>query len=241
MSDTTFVPGTPIVSTWLNDINDVAYDIIGNGTDVPVTKAEARDNLGLEIGVDIPSTTGTGASGTWAINVTGTAASPPAASTTVSGIIELATTAEAQTATDTTRALVPSTLKDAQIQLATQVNLSNQTSVDFTGIPSWAKRVTLLLLEISTNGTSNYLFQLGDSGGIEATSYMASGVLLTSAAAITGNTYSTGFGFPSAGAGNVISGAIVFEKFSGNNWICHGNLGFTGSPSAGVVGGRKTL
>lgn len=34
----------------------------------------ARDNLGLEIGVDIPATNGTGATGTWAIDVSGNAA-----------------------------------------------------------------------------------------------------------------------------------------------------------------------
>jgi hypothetical protein len=38
------------------------------------TASAARDNLGLEIGVDIPSLTGTGASGTWGIDITGDAA-----------------------------------------------------------------------------------------------------------------------------------------------------------------------
>jgi|694.fasta_scaffold99598_2 hypothetical protein len=37
------------------------------------TAATARTNLGLEIGTDVPSPTGTGASGTWNINVTGNA------------------------------------------------------------------------------------------------------------------------------------------------------------------------
>lgn len=39
------------------------------------TASAARINLGLEIGTDIPSPTGTGASGTWAIDITGTAPS----------------------------------------------------------------------------------------------------------------------------------------------------------------------
>ncbi|NDD26548.1 MAG: hypothetical protein EB103_06790, partial [Actinobacteria bacterium] len=34
----------------------------------------ARTNLGLAIGTNVPSPTGTGASGTWAINITGNAA-----------------------------------------------------------------------------------------------------------------------------------------------------------------------
>jgi len=37
------------------------------------TASAARDNLGLEIGVDIPSLAGTGATGTWPINITGNA------------------------------------------------------------------------------------------------------------------------------------------------------------------------
>lgn len=37
------------------------------------TASAARTNLGLAIGTDVPSPTGTGASGTWAINVTGNA------------------------------------------------------------------------------------------------------------------------------------------------------------------------
>lgn len=50
------------------------------------TASAARTNLGLAIGTDVPSPTGTGASGTWAINVTGnagTAASLVAANFTV--------------------------------------------------------------------------------------------------------------------------------------------------------------
>ena len=37
------------------------------------TASAARTNLGLAIGTDVPSPTGTGASGTWSINVTGNA------------------------------------------------------------------------------------------------------------------------------------------------------------------------
>lgn len=37
------------------------------------TASAARTNLGLQIGTDIPSLTGTGASGTWGINITGSA------------------------------------------------------------------------------------------------------------------------------------------------------------------------
>jgi hypothetical protein len=47
MSNTTFVDQTTVVEAeWLNDVNDTVYDILGNGTIIPATKAAARTNLG---------------------------------------------------------------------------------------------------------------------------------------------------------------------------------------------------
>lgn len=52
------------------------------------TASAARTNLGLVIGTDVPSPTGTGASGTWSINVTGNAGSASALGTTNFSIVE---------------------------------------------------------------------------------------------------------------------------------------------------------
>ena len=53
------------------------------------TASAARTNLGLAIGTDVPSPTGTGASGTWNIDVTGNAAgSAGSLATTNFSIIE---------------------------------------------------------------------------------------------------------------------------------------------------------
>lgn len=46
MADTTFVSGTVIASTWLNDINDAVYSGIGAGGVAPTTAAAVRTNLG---------------------------------------------------------------------------------------------------------------------------------------------------------------------------------------------------
>jgi hypothetical protein len=46
------------------------------------------------------------------------------------------------------------------------------TFVDFTNIPSWVKRITLMFDGVSTNSTSPIQVQIGDSGGIETSGYL---------------------------------------------------------------------
>lgn len=49
------------------------------------------------------------------------------------------------------------------------------TSVDFTGIPSWVKKITVVFSAVSTNGSSQLQVQLGDAGGVETTGYASAG------------------------------------------------------------------
>lgn len=49
MANTTFVDqSTVIVASWLNDVNGVIYNILGNGTIVPATRNDLKTNLGLQ-------------------------------------------------------------------------------------------------------------------------------------------------------------------------------------------------
>jgi len=62
----------------------------------------------------------------------------------------------------------------AQMQRITQgtaVASTSGTSIDYTGLPAWVKKITVMFAGVSTNGTSNFMVQLGTSGGIQATGY----------------------------------------------------------------------
>lgn len=115
------------------------------------------------------------------------------------------------------------------------------TIVDFTSIPSWAKRVTVMLDGVSTSGTSPLLFQLGDSGGVEGTGYTGVSSAIYGA---TPTTISSTGGFPVNVnlASNVTSGAVVFTLLSGSTWTASGILsGVVNSAQTAFVSGVKAL
>ena len=118
------------------------------------------------------------------------------------------------------------------------------TSKDFTGIPSWAKRITIMLAGFSTNGagTSAPQVQLGTSGGLETTGYLsAASVTLTSNT--TGATSSTTGLLVTTGLANatVINGSLVLTKLDGNTWVSSGALGSQNAAASYSAGGSKTL
>ena len=128
--------------------------------------------------------------------------------------------------------------------LGTAKNASG-TSVDFspadsTGIPSWAKRITVMFSGVSTNGSSNPIVQIGDSGGIEATGY--TGSTGYSGVGSGANSYSTGF-FLNVGvaAQTTTSGVASLLNISGNEWVFGLSAAYTDQAYSLSGGGNKTL
>jgi hypothetical protein len=118
---------------------------------------------------------------------------------------------------------------------------ATSTSVDFTGIPSWVKRITVMFSGVSTNGTSAYLVQLGDSGGIENTGYLGSGFVGGSGSSPTGALFTAGFGINSGASTNLVGGAIVIQNLTGNTWAAFGNMSSSASATFFLVSGSKVL
>jgi hypothetical protein len=99
----------------------------------------------------------------------------------------------------------------------TAVASTSGTSIDFTSIPSWVKRITVMFKGMSTSGTSNRIVQLGTSGGVVTSGYLGSSSLLGSTVVTTA--YTVGFGINTNAATDTISGQMVLTNFSGNDWV----------------------
>jgi len=117
------------------------------------------------------------------------------------------------------------------------------TSIDFAGIPSWAKRVTVMFNGVSTNGSSTLLIQLG-SGSFVGTGYTS---IVTSSSAAPATTTSV-FGLILANlvnASSIFYGKIDVVSISSNNYISSGilynTLNSSSVPSTNVSAGKISL
>lgn len=114
------------------------------------------------------------------------------------------------------------------IAAGTAVASTSGTSIDFTSIPSWVRRVTVMLNGVSTSGTSNPLFQLG-AGSVTTSGYASSSAITGGSGVSTGAGFTTGFGVNAGNAANLINGHIVFTLISGSTWVGSSILGVNSS------------
>ena len=128
------------------------------------------------------------------------------------------------------------------ITSGTVVASTSGTSIDFTGLPSWIKRVTVMFTGVSTNGVSNWLIQIGDSGGIENTGYVSSAFIIATVGS-AGSNSTTGYVVQCDVASYSFSGNLVITNITSNTWVSSHILG-SGAALTGLQtfgGGTKTL
>jgi hypothetical protein len=130
--------------------------------------------------------------------------------------------------------------------LETKINASLTTEINFNGangIPSWAKRVTVIFNELGTTSTGVPMIRLGSASGIESSGYSSILSNTTAAAIATKLSSTTGFEIVATGLStNRIVGQYVLNNFEGSTWIITGSM----QPGLTVVGqqfitGRKTI
>ena len=104
----------------------------------------------------------------------------------------------------------------------TSVASTSGTSIDFTGIPSWVKRVTVMLSGVSTNGTSNYQVQIG-SGSVTSSGYTSSCANITTTPTLTTSTSAFLININATGAETYI-GHVVITLISGFTFVQSGTI-----------------
>jgi hypothetical protein len=101
----------------------------------------------------------------------------------------------------------------------TAVATTSGTSIDFTSIPSWVKRITVMFNGVSTNGSSAYQIQIG-SGSFTTTGYLGYAGSYNNGNTTATLSSSTGLLFtPGNGAATLHYGTITIQNISGNNWV----------------------
>lgn len=153
-----------------------------------------------------------------------------AAAVTVAGNATITGTLQANGVTGSVYPLVQGTV----------VASTSGTSIDFTGIPSWARRVTVMLNGVSTNGTSAPLFQLG-AGSVLTSGYLGASVA-SSGTGSASNAFSSGFRFVgTVAATQVFYGALTLTNVTANVWAGTLSFGETTVPYGVFGGGAVSL
>jgi hypothetical protein len=105
------------------------------------------------------------------------------------------------------------------------------TEVDFTGIPSTAIRITLILMGASLSADDNAIIQLGTSSGFKTSGYLSNSYY---GGAGVGRT--DGFAlFFGGGAGNIVSGAAVIYNLGSNKYASNHSAKY--NQNNGLFGG----
>lgn len=131
-------------------------------------------------------------------------------------------------------AITPAKLSQPLSLIGAQ-NASGAT-VDFTGIPSWARRVTILFQGISTTSTGTIGFRVG-SGSFLTSGYLCE-ILVQNTAGSAVAASQNGFNFTAGGAldiaGAARDGVLTLYNISGFLWVANGIM--QGNNGAGVHG-----
>lgn len=125
-------------------------------------------------------------------------------------------------------------IKGGALTLDTLKTTTSGANVDFTSVPSWAKRITVIFNGVSFSSTGYLLVQLGTSTGIENTGYNTAGTNFAGSLSST-----AGFVMANGNAGFTVIGHMVLTLLSGNTWI-GSHACMTGAGYFLLGGGSKT-
>jgi hypothetical protein len=123
----------------------------------------------------------------------------------------------------------------------TAVASTSGTSIDFTGIPSWVKRVTVMFNGVSTNGSALPIVRLGVSGTPQTSGYQGIVANQGTTAAAYSNLSSSFAVLQSSGAGVVFYGQMIISSVGSNIWVATSQVGRTDNTFLATCQGGVSL
>lgn len=154
------------------------------------------------------------------------------------------TTAKIADANVTTAKLANTAVTPAKLSqpytLATAQASTSGTAIDFTGIPSWVKRVTVMFGAVSLSGTEDILLQIG-SGSLATSGYVSTSSFLLGGSSSGSVNSSSGIVVYASSAANTLSGAVTFSLLGSNTWVATGLGVFPNNGAQVFTAGRVAL
>jgi hypothetical protein len=122
------------------------------------------------------------------------------------------------------------------ITRGTAVASTSGTSIDFTSIPNWVKRITVMFQGVSTSGTSNLVVRAGTSGGIDSTNYTSNRGTINNTSVFVATT-TTGFDVASFASAAILNkGNVILNNITGNVWVSSGCISDSGTQISNFSG-----
>lgn len=135
-------------------------------------------------------------------------------------------------------------LGESLINRSSAIATQSGTFKDFSGIPSWARRATLLLYGVSTTGTSDILVQLGSSATPLSSGYINGQSIFSWSSGILSSTSAAGIPIYNNAAAYIWTGRVQMDLLEPglHNWLVTATLNNTvTSPSSVISSGIAPL
>ena len=129
------------------------------------------------------------------------------------------------------------------ITSGTAVASTSGTSIDFTSIPSWVKRITVMFNGVSTSGTASIQVQIG-AGSVLTSGYNAGVGLINNSSFTTTSNISSGFATIPTGvntAAYIHYGQMILSSMGSNTWAVSGNFIYPAALNIMMVAGAVAL
>ncbi len=126
-------------------------------------------------------------------------------------------------------------------QLMTAQASTSGTSIDFTSIPSWVKRITVMFHLVSTNGSSPIVIRLGSSsGGVETSGYNGN-VHSLGTSTMSSTNVTNGIQPMVNGATTSMCGLVSIVNLTSSTWAYTGSVSEAATSGGGLCDGSKAL